>query len=311
VQLLNQTSASGAHGAVGAESSQLDRVSKPAQRSSARIATVYEEAIAMSPVPLLNTLSFNSLSEASTTLDMDCPEVRIDIPTGQDNPFLDRLLQPPAPSEGTIRCRVHRDSSKNSLDLHIEEGNVFVLSAARSGKDWLIYDQPSSSTGRKHVVRLRGQKKRAFSLIRGRDEHQANPPELLAMRHTLTQLAEELPELNVVEAIIPTSVQGASGGLIERMDSIIESRLRAGDEYAILQSRKPKWNARTDTYELPFAGRANQASARNFQLIDREGGESRVVLLYGKLGDNEFALDIARPISLLHAFSVVLSTSGW
>jgi len=79
----------------------------------------------------------------------------------------------------------------------------------------------------------------------------------------------------------------------------------------VLESRRPKWNSRTETYELPFGGRANWASARNFQLVERDQSSERVVLLYGKMEEDEFALDLAHPLSLLHAFAIVLTTWGW
>ena len=79
----------------------------------------------------------------------------------------------------------------------------------------------------------------------------------------------------------------------------------------ILESRRPKWNPRTETFELPFGGRANWASARNFQLVDRDGVPDRAVLLYGKMDEDEFALDFSYPLSVLHALSIVLTTWGW
>lgn len=47
-----------------------------------------------------------------------------------------------------------------------------------------------------------------------------------------------------------------------------------GDAHATfaMTAKRPKWNQRSDSYELPFNGRANFASERNFQLISREGG---------------------------------------
>ena len=35
------------------------------------------------------------------------------------------------------------------------------------------------------------------------------------------------------------------------------------------------------------------------------------MLLYGKMEEDEFALDLAHPLSLLHAFAIVLTTWGW
>jgi hypothetical protein len=36
-----------------------------------------------------------------------------------------------------------------------------------------------------------------------------------------------------------------------------------------------------------------------------------VALLYGKMEEDEFALDFAFPLSLLNAFAIVLTTWGW
>ena len=77
-------------------------------------------------------------------------------------------------------------------------------------------------------------------------------------------------------------------------------------------------------YELPFNGRANFASERNFQLVSREGGmgevdrqglpKQSVLLLHGKLEENPsevFALDFGFPFSPLSALAVVASTWSW
>ena len=101
-----------------------------------------------------------------------------------------------------------------------------------------------------------------------------------------------------------------SGVLSMKLRRIVEGREKAPD-VAVLESRRPKWNPRTETYELPFSGRANWASARNFQLVERGGAPDRAVLLYGKLEEDEFALDFAAALSMLLALTIVLTTWGW
>ena len=55
-----------------------------------------------------------------------------------------------------------------------------------------------------------------------------------------------------------------------------------------------------------------QASARNFQLLERGRTEGdRIVLLYGKLEDNSHAMDFQPPLSILNAFALCLSVHGW
>lgn len=254
-------------------------------------------------------------SGGSGAASSELPEVIIDIPAGLE-PEVDRLLEPRRQPDGTLRCRVRRLRDKHMLELFIEEGNIFVLSAKRSGKEWLISDQPTGCTpARKHLARLRSGKDRTFSCVRGRYDGTNGAPELLHVSHSTQQLSEDLPDLNVMKLVMPRPPLGTldapSGQLHSRMALAFERRERAGEDLTILESRSPKWNVRTETYELPFGGRANWASARNFQLTERGGAHDRVVLLYGKMEEDEFALDLAYPLSLLNAFAIVLTTWGW
>lgn len=228
-----------------------------------------------------------------------CPEVRIDIPVGTE-PDVDRFLEQRAVAAGTLRCRVQRHREKNCLEMYIEEGNVFVLRATRKSSDWLIFETPLGTKERRHIARLRTHgKDRSFTCVRGRDEGGSHPPELLQVRHHTEQLSGDLPELNTMQIALPRPPLGLldapCGMLAMQLRRTIEERVPMPEDLAILQSRKPKWNPRSETYELPFGGRANWASARNFQLVERGGSSSgghsdRVVLLYGKMEEDEFAL---------------------
>jgi hypothetical protein len=254
-------------------------------------------------------------SPSADSFESECPEVRIDIPLAHELD-VDRLLEPRASHLGTLRCRVRRLRDKNMLELFIEEGNVFVLSASRSGKDWLVSEQQHGCEKRKHLARLKSHAKdRSYTLCRRRFEENSGPPELLVVRHSTQNLSEDLPELNIMQLAMPrppkADLDWPCGLLASRMAHSVERREPAGEDLAIVQSRVPKWNARTETYELPFGGRANWASARNFQLVERGGQPERVVLLYGKMEEDEFALDFSYPLSILNAFAIVLTTSGW
>ena len=46
-------------------------------------------------------------------------------------------------------------------------------------------------------------------------------------------------------------------------------------------------------------------------MAQRDGVPDRAVLLYGKMDEDEFALDFSYPLSVLHALSIVLTTWGW
>ena len=74
-----------------------------------------------------------------------------------------------------------------------------------------------------------------------------------------------------------------------------------------IATKLPKWNGRTQSFELAFHGRAKLASERNLQLVQRfPQGKERLMLLCGKLEENEYALDFAHPLSPVHAFAFFL-----
>ena len=54
-----------------------------------------------------------------------------------------------------------------------------------------------------------------------------------------------------------------------------------------------------------------QREAHTSALVERDGVKDHAVLLYGKLEEDEFALDYAHPLSMLHALAIVLTTWGW
>lgn len=204
----------------------------------------------------------------------DCPEHRIDIPILHE-PDVDRLLEPHRAEQGTLRCRVRRMRDKGVLELFLEEGNVFLLSATKQGKEWVISEgQGGSSAQQRSIVRLRAHKDRSFTCVRARDQRCDAPPELMLVRHSTVQLSEDLPELNTMQSALPRPPAGAldapSGMLAMRLRQVLDGGA-SGGELTVLESRRPKWNSRTETYELPFGGRANWASARNFQLVERCG----------------------------------------
>lgn len=266
-----------------------------------------------------------------------CPSVSIDIPDLVD-PITDCLLAARPRAEGTLRCVVRRLPG-NEVGMYVEEGNVFLLAARRSGKDWILAASPNAAE-KTALARLRSHKGAAFTCVRQRAllaAQQCSGPdaaaETLHVTHCAEQLASHLPELNVLFAALPVDVGNeAAPPQLRRAPSELElapgrlgQTLRlsteqgaamprngvTADGVAVLQSRKPKWNARTGSYELPFHGRANEASERNFQLVMPAGSrEERVVLLHGKLDEERYALDFAS-LSPLLAFAISLSTWNW
>lgn len=263
----------------------------------------------------------------------ECPCVSIDIPDLSD-PLCDCMMTPRSYDEGTLRCVVRRNpDNSNDVEMFVEEGNVFLLSARKSGRDWLIAAQPRAQE-RTALVRLRSHKGNTYTCVRQRavaaSSSSSSAHENLHVAHVAQQLATGLPELNAMRVVLPGRADGAPltasqldcrpGELASYLQEqhFADSQCPRHDVH-LLQSKKPKWNARTDSYELPFHGRASLASERNFQLlVDGDHvahptgfDPQRVVLLHGQLEEDAFALDFAYPLSPLHAFAISLSSYQW
>ena len=262
--------------------------------------------------------------------DSASPCVTIDIHPDCD-PRGDWLLEPRGRREGNLRCLVRR-GPKESWELEVEDGHVFLLSARRGGaKEWLI---ASTSTERASapIARLTQTDTNRFACCR---VHRGRAyAEACHVRHTTLRLSAHLPELNAMEVAFPRLAaadrsgaevpaqtvpsEWAPGELRESMRRVFEARRSApastSADTCVLVTRKPKWNARSDSFELPFHGRAACSSERNFQLVALENSGAHnetVLLLHGQIKDDLFALDFGHPLSPLVAFSIVLSTTGW
>ena len=74
-----------------------------------------------------------------------------------------------------------------------------------------------------------------------------------------------------------------------------------------LVNKQPRWNEQVGAYVLNFNGRVTTASIKNFQLVDPDNID-KVVLQFGRTGDNEFSMDFQFPISGYQAFATVLSS---
>jgi len=79
-----------------------------------------------------------------------------------------------------------------------------------------------------------------------------------------------------------------------------------------LRNKAPSWNENTQSYVLNFHGRVSVASVKNFQVEEAvetgEDKDSRVLLQFGRIGDDTFTLDFEHPLTPLQAFAVALTS---
>lgn len=74
-----------------------------------------------------------------------------------------------------------------------------------------------------------------------------------------------------------------------------------------LINKPPRWNEQVGAYVLNFNGRVTMASVKNFQLVEPEN-QNAVILQFGRVGKDEFTMDMQWPITPLQAFQVTLSS---
>jgi tubby-related protein 1 len=74
-----------------------------------------------------------------------------------------------------------------------------------------------------------------------------------------------------------------------------------------LINKPPRWNDQVGAYVLNFQGRVTMASVKNFQLVDPDAQDT-VVLQFGRVGKEDFTMDMHHPITPLQAFAVTLSS---
>ena len=93
------------------------------------------------------------------------------------------------------------------------------------------------------------------------------------------------------------------------VNGALVAKHRQGDtsECIMLRNRPPRWNAALGAYCLHFGGRVTHASVKNIQLI-ADGDAERILLQFGRIGDDSFTLDYQFPVTPLQAFAVALAS---
>jgi len=74
-----------------------------------------------------------------------------------------------------------------------------------------------------------------------------------------------------------------------------------------MSNNPPKWDAKLHSYSLPFFGRVKMSSAKNFQIVQPPDMEN-ILLMFGKVKTDVFALDFRHPFGILEAFTVALAS---
>ena len=94
------------------------------------------------------------------------------------------------------------------------------------------------------------------------------------------------------------------------IDQLMQLREKAGAagaaaDITILRNKEAKIRPDTGAYVLDFGGRATFPSVKNFQLVPP--GSEEIMLQFGKIGKDEFTMDVRWPMSPAQALGICLS----
>lgn len=88
------------------------------------------------------------------------------------------------------------------------------------------------------------------------------------------------------------------------------------DDCLVLKNKSPRWHEQLQCWCLNFKGRVTVASVKNFQLVASvnsshnvsDAEQNKVILQFGKIGQDIFTMDYRYPISAFQAFAICLSS---
>jgi len=251
------------------------------------------------------------------------------------------LTSPLPKNVGVLQCYIRRNKSgTNKLfpiySLYLKEGDVFLMASKKRPKNktsnYLISMDQSDlhRTGRNYLGKLRsnfmGTEFQVFDS--GVNPKDTDPDEASNTNSAVRcELGSVMYAANVLGSRGPRKMQVALPGLDENgeimhwkdtggageadaaggEDILTRMKDRNLRDLVYLINKPPRWNEQVGAYVLNFNGRVTMASVKNFQLVDPDE-QNAVVLQFGRVGKDEFTMDLQHPISPFQAFAVTLSS---
>jgi len=208
-----------------------------------------------------------------------------------------------------LMCAKRQTGNKTS-NFHISMDRINLEQSSRSyvgkvrsnflGNEYVIYDEGIAP-------------QKAGSTERGEREIRN---EIGAIIYNVNVVAAQPREMTVVLPEI-ARVDSGMNGIINRYKS------GHGDTgIFVLQQKKPKWNDKTQSFNLNFHGRVKLASVKNFillyvgqtrteseELLANTPEGDREALLFGKINEqDQFTMDVRWPLSPMQAFAICISS---
>ncbi|KAL6463039.1 hypothetical protein MHYP_G00274300 [Metynnis hypsauchen] len=242
---------------------------------------------------------------------------------------LDNLKQSvlKAISKGTmVQCCVQRDRTDKSgptyrMFREIEGGKKQLLLVARRMKkskaSSFVISVDESNKADSVVGALRSNKKRTEFILYDKVREPGEIDEALLAEACMKELAAisyekvlGLRKLQQMSVVIPGKDKIRERRpvyVFTAQESTLKKLLKNKKSKLItLEVKKPVWNAEMKACALDFNGRVKKTSAKNFQLICPKNPE-KLVMQFGRVDEEHFALDYSAPLCALQAFAIALS----
>eukprot|EP00199_Chlamydomonas_sp_CCMP681_P000429 CAMPEP_0119106018 /NCGR_PEP_ID=MMETSP1180-20130426/3825_1 /TAXON_ID=3052 ORGANISM="Chlamydomonas cf sp, Strain CCMP681" /NCGR_SAMPLE_ID=MMETSP1180 /ASSEMBLY_ACC=CAM_ASM_000741 /LENGTH=479 /DNA_ID=CAMNT_0007091235 /DNA_START=42 /DNA_END=1481 /DNA_ORIENTATION=+ len=240
----------------------------------------------------------------------------------------------PGPSGAMVRCYIKRVQSlfgmHSMFQMHMDSGDVFLLAARRRKKSKVSSYVVSLDLDDLHrdtnncMAKLKANFVGTEYIMWGRNgegthsDKKGYAREDMCIKFKQTALTiKGGPRAMYLALPLPDMVEAGQGGsdsLSEALDAAKRRDLAPNLErkLALLATKAPEYDPVLKAYILEFQGRVKEASVKNFQLVawdhntDCTGGD--VLLQFGKVEKETYALDFSYPLNAELAFAVALAS---
>lgn len=244
-------------------------------------------------------------------------------------------LTVPAPSGCLVRCYVRHVKSllgtSSCFQLFLENGHVFLMAARRRKKSKTssyVISQDSDDLKRDTdncVAKLKSNFTGSEYMLWGKtpdpNVHKGYAAEQLCIGfQASTKSIKGGPRCMHVSLPLPESSWTPGSGGSDSLSAVLEQAHSktlspaTERELALLTTKLPQWDETVKGYTLDFHGRVKEASVKNFQLVGwdhsqgLEGQGNDLLLQFGRVDSQHYALDFAYPMCLHSAFAVALAS---
>lgn len=266
------------------------------------------------------------------------PSRPITIPPDLTN--MRKFLTTPVPKQcGVVQCYIRRNKSGTHklypvYSLYLKDGDVFLLTSKKrpnnKTSNYLIsMDQSDlNRSSSSYLGKLRsnfvGTEFQIFDDgVNPKDNDGDDEAGMKFGSNVRCELGSVMYAANVLGSRGPRKMQVAvpavdeNGNILKWKDGagpngpgddmLTRMKERNFRDLMYLINKPPRWNEQVGAYVLNFNGRVTMASVKNFQLVDPEE-QNTVVLQFGRVGKDEFTMDLQYPMSPFQAFALTLSS---